>query len=125
MSVNWPDESKATSLAFTLAEAADDRRRGPIRDDDGVVRAPSLVRDGDQLHIRGEPAVWFDIGRDGSPRTDYEDDADLPHKVRHVDAPMTEFHGWHRASDGWVLISSDGVSWQPEAYVPEDGGRDE
>jgi len=119
--VQYPDESEATSLAFTLAEAADDRRRGPIQDDDGVVRAPSLVRDGDRLHIRGEPAVWFDIGRDGSPRTDYEDDADLPHKVRHVDAPVTEFHGWHRASDGWVLISSDGVGWQPEAYVPEEG----
>jgi len=124
--VNWPDESEATSLAFTLAEAADDRHRGPIQDDDGVVRAPSLERNGDRLHIRGEPEVWFDLSTDGCPRTQHESGADLPHKVRHQDAPMTTFKGWHRAADGWILVSTDGTSWLPEAYVPEDRsqGRD-
>jgi len=120
------ERSKATSLAFTLAEAANDRHGGPIQDDDGVVRAPSLERNGDRLYSRGEPEVWFDLSANGCPRTDYQSGADLPRKVQHQDAPMTTMHGWHRASDGWVLVSTDGTSWTPMAYVPDqDGGRDE
>jgi len=118
--VNYPDKSEATSLAFALAEAADERRRAPFRDDDGVVRSGHLERDGNRLYMRGEPETWFDISGDGAPITEYDTDSDLPHKVRHQDAPMTEFHGWHETADGWVLISSDGASWQPEAYVPEE-----
>jgi len=114
------DKDEATSLAFKFAEMADKYRDAPIRDDDGVIRSGHLERDGDRLYIRGESDVWFDISGDGPPSTDRESGADLPHRVVHQDAPMTEFHGWHETTDGWALVSSDGASWQPEAYVPEE-----
>jgi len=116
---NPPSEEEATSLAFTLAEAADEGE-GPIRGDDGVVRAPWLSRRGDRLFARGEPETFYDLSADGAPRTRIEDGADLPHRVRHHEAPVIEIDGWHRAADGWVLISSEGTSWTPEAYVPDE-----
>ena len=115
---NYPDETEATKLAFILAEAAERRQDGPIKDVDGVVRDPSLDRDGNRLYIRGESEVWWDIS--DVPVTDHDDEAELPHEVIHVDHPMTEFHGWHRAAAGWLLVSSDGTSWTPEAYAPDD-----
>jgi len=118
--VDFPGKKEATSLAFKLVEIAEDQEGPPHKDDDGVVRSGHLDRNEDRIHMDGEPDVWFDISDDGAPKVDYNNDADLPHKVRHQDAPMTEFHGWHETNNGWLLISSDGASWQPEVYVPED-----
>jgi len=126
----YVDRDEATSLAFTLAEAAERPGDGGVRkDDDGTVRTSYLVRDGDRLYQRGEPWAWFDLSADGTPVTDY-DDSEAPddlhfteaREVRHQDAPMTTYHGWVEASNGWVLLSTDGTSWTPEAYVEKDGG---
>ena len=125
------DADEATALAFTLAEAAEKPGDGGVRkDDDGTVHTSYLVRRGDRLYQRGEPWAWYDLSADGAPRTDYDDEQapDDFHftearQVKHQDAPMQTYHGWVEASDGWVLLSTDGTSWNPEAYVPngEDG----
>jgi hypothetical protein len=121
MLANYPDEAEATALATALSEAVSDHPATPHRDDDGLVRAPHLQRVADRLFMLGEPHVWFDVSPgDGAPSAGYDSEASLPHEVRHQDAPMTEYHGWHQTADGWLLISSDGTSWQPEAHAPED-----
>jgi len=122
---------EATAHASDLVEAADTRVGSPVRkDDDGTVHTPYLVRDGNRLYRKKEPWAWFDVSVDGAPVTDYDyskapDDLRVKYasRVRHQDAPVQTYHGWVEASDGWVLLSTDGTSWSPEAYVPND--RDE
>lgn len=114
-----PTVDRATELAEYLKNAA----KGPGWPEmygDGVVVARSLVRDGDRLHTMQRSDVWFDVSR-SPPRTDHPDSADLPHTVVHPE-PIMDFRGWHETDDGWVLLSTDGTSWTPEAFVS--GGPD-
>jgi hypothetical protein len=128
-SIGYVDRDEATALASDLAEAAS-RRGGPVKHDDGTVHAPHLVRAGDRLYQNGEPWAWYDLSADGAPRTDYNDaeapddlNVDEAHRVRHQDGPMQIYHGWVEASNGWLLVSTDGSSWTPEAYVESDEGE--
>jgi len=116
--VDYPEKTEATALAFKFREMAEERHGPPVLDDDGVVRSGHLERDGNRLYMREEPEYWFELSVDGFPKNRHEDGAELPHGVQHQDAPMTKYHGWHETTEGWLLVSSDGASWQPEAYVP-------
>jgi len=126
----YVDRDQATALASDLVEAAETHVGGPVKDDDGTVHTSYLVRDGDRLYQKGEPWAWYDLSVDGTPFTDYDDGeapddlrVDEAHRVRHQDAPMQTYHGWVEASNGWLLVSTDGASWTPEAYVENDGGE--
>lgn len=109
------DQETATDLARQLLDAAEDPHGGPIRDDDGVVRSPWLARDDQRLYTRGEPEVFFDLS-DGL-RTRTAEDA--TGGVTHHEAPVQRLKGWHETADGWVLVSTQGAGWRPEAFVPE------
>jgi hypothetical protein len=122
------DREEATALAYDFVEEAQDHHK-LVEHDDGVVHSEFLVRDDDRLHQPHEPWAWWDISGDGCPHTDYNDGqapddlrVDEAHSVRHQDAPMTTYHGWVRGAGGWVLLATDGASWTPVAFVPDDGG---
>jgi len=126
------NRDEAGGLASGLVEAAVNRRSGPVEGPDGVVHVPHLVRDGDRLYQRGEPWAWYDLSAAGAPRTDYDDSkapdrlrVDEARRVRHQDGSMTTYHGWVEASGGWVLLATDGASWTPMAYVPDDSPTEE
>jgi len=120
------DDDEATALASDLIECAQDSPK-LVAHDDGVVHSAYLVRDDGRLHQPREPWVWYDIAREDSPRTEY-DDAKAPedlrpheaHSVRHQDAPTVTYHGWVQGAGGYVLLGSDGTSWTPVAFVPDD-----
>jgi len=123
------DRNEATALASDLVENSEASGSPIKKDHDGTVRAPSLVRDGDRLYQRREPWAWYDLSVDGAPLTDYDyneapDDLSIDEasRVRHQDAPTQTYHGWVEASNGWLLVSTDGTSWTPEAYVEKDRG---
>ena len=97
-----------------------------IEHDDGVIHSTHLTRDGDRIHRPYEPWTWWDIS-DGAPRVDHDEGkAPDDYSVRefnrptHQDAPRTTYWGWTRGDNGWVLLSTSGTSWTPEAFVPHE-----